>query len=96
MKLATRTPALAAHHHRERAGQAPVAAGDLDGELRPLAVVPPPLGQPAVQQERARARHRADEVVPFAGQRLECLDRGHGLDGRDRLGYHRHRLSLPG
>ncbi len=64
---------------RKRSDQAVSPVRDVDGELGVLTVVAPPLHQPGVEQERARARHGPDELVPGPGEALEA-----GL-GRDRL-----------
>jgi hypothetical protein len=57
--------APAENAQRQRAYEASVPVSDEHAQLVPLAVVPPPFRQPGVQQERARATHGADELVPL-------------------------------
>ena len=73
-------PGTAAHDERERSDEPPVTASHVDPELCAGSVVTAPLGEPAVQQERARTRHRAHELVPLG---LECLEALGGRDGLD-------------
>ena len=56
---------------RKRADELTIAPRDLYGELEACAKLAVPLDQPAVQEERARARHRAHESVPGRPQRRE-------------------------
>ena len=53
---------------RQGADELVPAEGDLDGEAAALAVMAPPLDQPAVQEERAGPGRRPDEGVPRAGE----------------------------
>ncbi len=52
-----------------------------NGQRSSRAEMPPPFDQPAVEEERARPRHRADEVVPVCRQRFEAGGRRDRLDG---------------
>src|SRR5436190_8654507 len=45
----------------------------MDLQVAAVALVAEPFTDPAVEQERAGTRHRANEVVPFAG---ECVQLG--------------------
>ena len=56
---------------RERADELVAAVGDVHGELAFVAVVPPPREQPGVEEVRARARHRAHELVPRVAEGRE-------------------------
>ena len=56
----------------------------VDREAPAVGVVTPPLEQPAVQQERARPRHRRHQRIPFGPQGGELARVG---DGRNRR-YH--------
>jgi hypothetical protein len=63
------------------AGEPVPLAGHVHGETAAIRVVPPPLEQPAVQQERARPAHREDERVPLLAERGELVRLGDGADG---------------
>ena len=72
---------------RRGADEPPVAACDDDGQPAARAEVAPPFDDPAVQQERARPRHRQHQVVPLAGERFERLRRVERLErARKRFG----------
>ena len=71
----------AADEDRRGTDQAAVAAGDDDREPGAAAEVPPPLHEPAVEQEGARPRHRQNQGVPLRPDRLQRVDRLEGLQG---------------
>ena len=58
-------PAPVLDEQRQGAGEPVSLARDVDGEAVPAGMVAPPLEQPAVQQERARPRHRRHQRVPL-------------------------------
>ena len=64
---------------RQRANEPTLAARDVNLKHRVLPVMAPPLEQPAVTQEWARALHRRDERVPLAGEAGERALVSHGL-----------------
>ena len=69
----------AAHVEGQRPHQPPVLVGDVDAQRAAGPELPPPGEQPAVEQERARARHRAHERVPLRrkpGEAVLVRDRG--------------------
>ena len=65
---------------RERTDQPVAPPRNVDGQLPAVAVMAPPLQQPNVQEERARPRHHANELVPAAGQASEVALRRNRLD----------------
>jgi hypothetical protein len=65
---------------RERAHEPPPSVGRLDGKTTTLPVEAPPLEEPAVEHERARARHRVDEFVPLVAEARERVLRVHRLE----------------
>jgi hypothetical protein len=73
-------PVPRSHAQRECADESSVPVGDMNGQVPVLAVVPPPLEQPAVKQHGARPRHRPNEAVPVL-----MLHPGEGVGARDRL-----------
>lgn len=62
---------------RQGADELVPAEGNLDGEAAALAVMTPPLDQPAVQEERAGPGHCPDEGVPRAAESDQPV---HGVD----------------
>ena len=70
----------AAHAQRQHAHEGAVAAGHAHRQRPPGREMAPPLDQPAVQQERARPRHSAHEVVPADGELRELV---RPVDDRD-------------
>src|SRR5439155_21750982 len=84
---------------RKRADELTIAPRDLYGELEACAKLAVPLDQPAMQEERARARHRAHESVPGRPQRRErffIADRlaSDGIWSVDRATVHRNTRDL--
>ena len=76
-------PAPVLDEQRQGAREPVSLARDVDGEAVPAGVVAPPLEQPAVQQERARPRHRRHQRVPLGPESGELARVGDGGDRRD-------------
>ena len=81
-------PVPAAHAHRKRADQPAAAVRDLDGQLAVRAVVPPPLQQPGVEQERARpplSSGRGGPIRPRRARRTRSRSRSSRGSARPEL-----------
>src|SRR5215203_431197 len=80
---------------REGADESIAAIRHVDRELAIIRVVPPPLTEPGVQQERARACHGENEVVPDIRELRELLLRRERPDAHvgARLGDDRHGMN---